>query len=176
MPYLFDVNRCILSVMEPLIRDMKASTIGHKGLGLNEKLEFAKFLTGKSKLCLSTFTNFNSASIPLLYRKSQFSYYKKMTEKCMDEFNKLLDENTVLLMPTLPVAAPYHSETIPLQLSVCYMSLFNVLGLPATHCPLGFTRKGLPYGIQIVGCQNNDPLTIACAVELEKAFGGWKSC
>ncbi|CAL1292222.1 unnamed protein product [Larinioides sclopetarius] len=176
MPSQFDITRWIASVVVPLINDVKASTIGEKGLGLNEKLEFAKCLIGKSRLCFSTFINLNSASNPLLYRKSQSSYYQKIIEKCSDEFSKILDENTVLLMPTMPFTAPFHLETFPLLPSACYVALFNVLGLPVTHCPLGFTKKGLPYGIQIVGCQNNDPLTIACAVELEKAFGGWKSC
>ncbi|GIY79559.1 fatty-acid amide hydrolase 2-A [Caerostris darwini] len=54
---------------------------------------------------------------------------------------------------------------------ICYTGIFNVLGLPVTQCPLGFNKEGLPYGIQIVGGKNSDPLTIACAVELEKAFG-----
>ncbi|CAL1292219.1 unnamed protein product [Larinioides sclopetarius] len=176
MPYLSDINRCVISVMMPIFKDTKALTIGPKGLRLNEKLEFAKSLFGKSKLCFKTFLNLNSSSIPLLYRKSQTSHYQKMIDKFTDEFKKLLDENTILLMPTLPVAAPHHSESLPVQLSICHTSLFNILGLPATHCPLGFTKKGLPYGIQIVGSQSNDPLTIACAVELEKVFGGWKSC
>ncbi|KAF8777438.1 Fatty-acid amide hydrolase 2-A like protein [Argiope bruennichi] len=176
MPYLFDINKCTLSVLQPLFRDIKKSTIGRKEFGLNERMEFMKSLFGKSKIRCRTFLNFNSGENPLIYKESQSSYYQNMIENWMGEFKALLDEDSVLLMPTLPFTAPYHLETYPLLLSACYLSLFNILGLPATHCTLGLTKQGLPCGIQVVGCQNNDPLTIACAVELERAFGGWKLC
>ncbi|GBN72889.1 hypothetical protein AVEN_33772-1 [Araneus ventricosus] len=58
--------------------------------------------------------------------------------------------------------------------AVVRTSIVNILGLPSVYCPMGFSEQKLPYGIQIVGSKGNDALTIACAVELEKAFGGWK--
>ncbi|GBN72890.1 Fatty-acid amide hydrolase 2-B [Araneus ventricosus] len=97
-----------------------------------------------------------------------------MIKGLTQEFNDILDEDTVLLLPTAPYVAPYHNGTWPFLLSCCYTSIVNILGLPSTQCPMGFSEQKLPYGIQIVGSKGNDALTIACAVELEKAFGGWK--
>lgn len=51
--------------------------------------------------------------------------------------------------------------------------MFSALGLPVTACPIGFSSKGLPVGIQIAASKCNDHLTIAVAREFEKAFGGW---
>ncbi|GIY18870.1 fatty-acid amide hydrolase 2-A [Caerostris extrusa] len=117
----------------------------------------------------------NVAQFPIWCRKDQNTYFEKIENQWIKEFDSLLDEDTVLLMPTLPFPASYHCGMVPKLTVVCYTGIFNVLGLPVTQCPLGFNKEGLPHGIQIVGSKNNDPLTIACAVELEKTFGGWKS-
>jgi fatty acid amide hydrolase 2 len=50
---------------------------------------------------------------------------------------------------------------------------FNLLGLPATQVPLGLNRRGLPLGVQVAAAPGNDHLTIAAALELERACGGW---
>ncbi|CAL1260760.1 unnamed protein product, partial [Larinioides sclopetarius] len=103
------------------------------------------------------------------------SHYENQLKSWINEFNSLLDEDTIMLMPSLPFTAPYHHEGFLLGNNVCYTGIFNILGLPSTSCPIGFNKKGMPIGIQIVGSKNNDPLTLACAVELEKGFGGWKA-
>ncbi|GBL95032.1 Fatty-acid amide hydrolase 2-A [Araneus ventricosus] len=175
MPFLYDASRCIMSTLHRYVKNVKETFLCGKDLGFNEKIDFLKSFIGKSVLRFSSLVIINSSCFTDWYMKDRTSYYEKMLEEWTTEFDKLLDENTVLLMPVSPVITPYHFETIPLVPIICYSGIFNVLGLPATHCPMGFTRKGLPYGIQIVGRANNDALTIACAVELERAFGGWKS-
>ena len=45
--------------------------------------------------------------------------------------------------------------------------------LPSTQVPLGLSDDGLPVGVQVVSVHGNDHLTIAAALELERAFGGW---
>ncbi|GBN70907.1 Fatty-acid amide hydrolase 2-A, partial [Araneus ventricosus] len=175
MPSLHDANRCVLNILLQCVTNVKEIFFGGEDLGFSEKIDFLKALIGKSVLCFSSLVIFNLSYFPLWYKKDRTSYYQKMLEDWTTEFGKILDENTVLLMPTSPLVAPYNSEVILAFPSTCYTSIFNVLGLPATHCPMGFTKQGLPFGIQIVGRANNDALTIACAVELERAFGGWKS-
>jgi fatty acid amide hydrolase 2 len=54
-----------------------------------------------------------------------------------------------------------------------YQGVFNVLELPATAIPLGLGRGGLPLGLQAVGPHCGDHLTIAVALALEDALGGW---
>lgn len=79
----------------------------------------------------------------------------------------------MFIYPTHPTAAPYHVEPLFKPLNVSYTAIFNVLGLPSTHCPLGLNSEGLPIGIQVVGGLNQDRLTLAVASEIEKGFGGW---
>lgn len=84
-----------------------------------------------------------------------------------------MGDDGVFIYPTHPTAAPYHVEPVAKPFNVAYTAVFNVLGLPATHCPMGLNSEGLPIGIQVVGNINQDRLTLAVALELEKAFGGW---
>ncbi|CAL1292225.1 unnamed protein product [Larinioides sclopetarius] len=175
IPSLYDASRCVVSALFQGIKDLKATLTAGKGTHINEKLDFVKYFFGKSTFSNGPLVTMNMSKISMLYDENKVAHYNELLESWVKEFDHLLDDNTVLLMPTLPVTAPYHTEMFYFLPSTCYTSIFNVLGLPSTQCPIGYTSNGLPYGIQIVGSKNNDALTIACAVELEKAFGGWKS-
>lgn len=85
-----------------------------------------------------------------------------------------LGDNGVMLFPSHTVTAPKHNQPVyKLSFDWVYTAIFNVLELPVTQVPLGLNAEGLPLGIQVVAKQGNDHLTIAVALELERAFGGW---
>jgi len=46
---------------------------------------------------------------------------------------------------------------------------FSVLGLPAISIPAGFTRDGLPVGLQIVGRRRQEAMVLRAAAAFEKA-------
>lgn len=83
----------------------------------------------------------------------------------------------VMLYPVYPTTAPRHfapvRDYLRLRFPSGYQGVFNVLELPATAVPLGLDRHGLPLGLQVVGPHAGDHLTIATALLLEDAFGGW---
>ena len=56
---------------------------------------------------------------------------------------------------------------------VIFMLMFNILGFPATHVPMGLDRNGMPIGFQVVAAPYKDKLCLQIAAELECAFGGW---
>lgn len=94
-------------------------------------------------------------------------------DKLRMEMEDLLGADGVLLYPTHPTAAPMHNEPLFKAFNFAYTGVINVLGFPATHCPLGLSKEGLPIGIQVVANTNQDRLCLAVAREIEKAFGGW---
>ena len=51
--------------------------------------------------------------------------------------------------------------------------MFNLAGVPVTEVPLGLTDGGLPVGVQVAAPRDQDHVSIAAAVELERVFGGW---
>jgi fatty acid amide hydrolase 2 len=79
----------------------------------------------------------------------------------------------VLLHPPFPRVAPKHGGTVGRPWLLTYPTVFNLLGLPVTQVPLGLNPKGIPTGVQVAAAPGNDHVTIACALELERAFGGW---
>lgn len=97
----------------------------------------------------------------------------KKAAELRQKFNEQIGDDGVLLVPTHPEPAPKHYTTLLKVLNVSYTSVTTVLQAPITQCPLGLSKEGLPFGIQIIAKPFNDRLTIAVAQELEKAFHGW---
>lgn len=93
--------------------------------------------------------------------------------------NTVFDEVDLLLTPTLPVVAPPVPAlprgavrallaAIPMT---AYTAIWNVCGNPAASLPAGFTRSGLPIGVQLVGRLHDEPTLMAVAAQLEQAQG-----
>ncbi|GFQ64668.1 fatty-acid amide hydrolase 2-A, partial [Trichonephila clavata] len=177
LPYLRNLSKCLISEVLQMLPNVSSGILDGIGKSLNMKWDFIKSLFGKSAMTFTVNFVMNFMELPLFYKESENSYHKKMFQEVVKSFDDLLDENTVLLLPSFPTTALYHHEVSVFYTLPCsfYAGLFNLLGLPATQCQIGYDSKGLPYGIQIIGRKNNDNLTISCAVELEKAFGGWRS-
>jgi aspartyl-tRNA(Asn)/glutamyl-tRNA(Gln) amidotransferase subunit A len=83
-----------------------------------------------------------------------------------------------ILTPTVPIPAPRtHIKTVKIDSHVeaVRSALIrlnrpqNVIGLPAITVPCGFTRTGLPIGIQIVGRAFDEPTVLRLAHAYEEA-------
>lgn len=61
----------------------------------------------------------------------------------------LLGDNGVLIFPTFVSSAYYSNETYPNIFNFMYLTVANVLGIPATHCTMGLDKQGLPVGLQV---------------------------
>jgi fatty acid amide hydrolase 2 len=79
----------------------------------------------------------------------------------------------VLLYPPHPWVAPRHGLTLGMPMAVAYTAVFNLAGTPVTEVPAGLDDRGLPLGVQVVGRDGADHVTIAVAQALERALGGW---
>ncbi|XP_075168100.1 fatty-acid amide hydrolase 2-like isoform X2 [Haematobia irritans] len=99
--------------------------------------------------------------------------YKTKGEELKKEIISLLGNDGVLFFPTFPVPAVHHHTSALAQWAVDYSLIFNILGLPSTHVPMGLDSQGLPVGFQIVAAPYKDKLCIQIAGALEEAFGGW---
>lgn len=107
------------------------------------------------------------------YRRKVNDNYVNLGRELLDELQGILGNNGVLLFPTYTMAAPRHNKMLFLINHWTYSTIFNILHMPVTQVPLGLNDDGLPLGLQVVAMPGNDHLTIATALELEKAFGGW---
>ncbi|XP_074644786.1 fatty-acid amide hydrolase 2-A-like isoform X2 [Tubulanus polymorphus] len=148
-----------------------ASLMGN-GVEVNVWLELLKWTIGCSK------HTFPAIGLGIMERFSgnDQEFNEKMIEMCdelKEKFQKLLSDDGILLYPTHPTPAPYHNQPITMMFNFAYTAIFNVLGLPATSCPLGLGSDGVPLGIQVIASHANDYNCFAVAREIEKAFGGW---
>ncbi|MBI1945531.1 MAG: amidase [Deltaproteobacteria bacterium] len=85
-----------------------------------------------------------------------------------------LGEQGVILAPTFTVSAPRHGEMLRRAGDFALPGIWNILETPATAVPVGLDGTGLPQGVQVVARSGNDAATIACAIALEEALGGWR--
>jgi fatty acid amide hydrolase 2 len=79
----------------------------------------------------------------------------------------------VLLYPSYTRPAPRHRAPLFTPVDWVFTALLNVMQLPSTQVPLGLSADGVPLGIQVASRHGNDHVTVAVAMELEAAFGGW---
>ncbi len=91
------------------------------------------------------------------------------------ELGALVGDAEVILYPSFPRLAPIHRTPLLAPFQFAYTAVFNVMRMPSTQVPLGLDARGLPLGVQVAGARGRDHVTIAVAMELERAFGGWRS-
>jgi amidase len=58
--------------------------------------------------------------------------------------------------------------------NMSYTSIFNLTGNPVVVIPIGYTREGIPIGIQIVGKRWRDMELLAIAEELDKVAKAYR--
>ena len=98
-------------------------------------------------------------------------------QKVRSEIPQVFEQVDVLVTPTTPVAAPTISdlEADPDELRARELVLlrntrpFNVWGLPAISVPCGFTKAGLPIGMQIAGPHWQERRVLELAFAYEQA-------
>ena len=82
----------------------------------------------------------------------------------------------VVAVPPYPVEQAYPTSIGDQQLTsyIDWMFLTFVVtltGCPALSLPCGFTKQGLPVGLQVIGPTHTDTAVISAAFQLEQAFG-----
>ena len=91
------------------------------------------------------------------------------------ELADVLGDRGVMLFPSFPRVAPRHITPLLAPFQFAYTAIFNVMEMPSTQVPLGLDSSGLPLGVQVAAPRGRDHLSIAVAMALETAFGGWQS-
>ncbi len=89
-----------------------------------------------------------------------------------DDFEKAFEKCDVIVMPTAPTPAFKLGEKVddPLQmyLSDIFTIPCNLAGIPGLSLPCGFTREGLPIGLQILGNHFQEEKILRAAYAFEQ--------
>lgn len=106
------------------------------------------------------------------YYAKVFKRYDLRTTLC-----NFFEKYDILLTPTLPTEAFDAEANFPPDLGseenilgwIKYTYPFNLTGVPAASIPAGFTKAGLPVGLQIVGKHLGEALIFRLAAAFEEA-------
>lgn len=98
----------------------------------------------------------------------------------IQEFTNLWEQVDCLIVPATPTPAPKigemtidvggKSEDVRLA-STRLVRAINVLGIPSLAMPCGFTKSGLPIGLQILGAPRQEDKVLRAGAALEDAMG-----
>ncbi|AEJ13911.1 MULTISPECIES: amidase [Pseudomonas] len=111
------------------------------------------------------------------------SYYEKVFARYAfrEKVSKTFESFDLLLSPVVPIAACDVGVNVPAQFgdrSICtwqyYTYPFNVTGQPAASVPAGFTKSGLPIGLQMVAKVNREVDIFRAAAALENDQKLWE--
>jgi aspartyl-tRNA(Asn)/glutamyl-tRNA(Gln) amidotransferase subunit A len=113
-----------------------------------------------------------------LIRGSDYVDAQRLRRVYCREFSKLWSEVDCIFTPTTPTPAPKigqmtmkvgrADEDVRLA-TTRLMRAINVLGIPALSIPCGFTKSGLPIGLQILGAPRAEETILRVGAAIEDA-------
>ncbi|OFC42498.1 aspartyl/glutamyl-tRNA amidotransferase subunit A [Acidithiobacillus caldus] len=96
------------------------------------------------------------------------AYYlkaQKVRSLIREDFRRAFAEVDLIVGPTTPTAAfalgAKREDPVSMYLADIYTIAVNLAGIPALNLPCGFTREGLPVGMQLMGNYFADELLLA---------------
>jgi aspartyl-tRNA(Asn)/glutamyl-tRNA(Gln) amidotransferase subunit A len=96
------------------------------------------------------------------------------------QFARLFEQVDCIFTPATPITAPKIGQiTLEIQgaaeevraAATRFTRGMNALGLPAISIPCGFSRSGLPIGLQIIAAARQEDLLLHAAAAMEDAMG-----
>jgi aspartyl-tRNA(Asn)/glutamyl-tRNA(Gln) amidotransferase subunit A len=95
----------------------------------------------------------------------------KRVRECRRDIRKVFEQVDVLVLPTMREPAPGIAETVAEthRRPPSNTSAFNHFGAPALTLPCGFSKDGLPIGLQIAAAAYREPLVLQLAYAYQQS-------
>jgi aspartyl-tRNA(Asn)/glutamyl-tRNA(Gln) amidotransferase subunit A len=106
------------------------------------------------------------------YYDAYYNRAQKLRKKIKEEFNVVFEKYDIILSPTSPVL-PFKigeksNDPVEMYLADIYTININLAGIPALSMPCGFSKNGLPIGLQIIGSHYCEEKILRAAYSLEQ--------
>ena len=108
------------------------------------------------------------------YSSSDYAFARRMQIVLQRQFKHFLDTFDLLLTPTVPIPAAQRGSADAVERArtlTRFTAPFNLTGLPAISIPCGFTKAGLPIGLQLVARPWAEAKLLRSAQAYEQARG-----
>jgi aspartyl-tRNA(Asn)/glutamyl-tRNA(Gln) amidotransferase subunit A len=106
------------------------------------------------------------------YTSTEYILARRTQAQARRQFELFFEDYDLLLVPATPVAAPPIEGPDAVEqarLLTRFTAPFNLTGLPAVAMPCGFTRQGLPIGMQLVARPWDEARLLQAAYAYEQA-------
>ena len=97
----------------------------------------------------------------------------KRVRECRRDIRRVFEQVDVLVLPTMREPAPSLAETIAEthRRPPSNTGAFNHFGTPAMTVPCGFSKEGLPIGLQVVAAPFREETVLRMAWAWQEASG-----
>lgn len=147
---------------------------GHRSRGHRDLIDMYKQSRGegfgaevKRRIMLGTF------ALSSGYKDAYYLKALKVRRLIRDDFDQAFARCDVVMGPTFPTPAfkigERTSDPLQMYLSDIYTISANLAGIPGISIPCGFTRAGLPIGLQILGAPFAEEILLRAARMHEQA-------
>jgi aspartyl-tRNA(Asn)/glutamyl-tRNA(Gln) amidotransferase subunit A len=106
------------------------------------------------------------------FTSSEYALARRTQTETKRHCELLFDEYDVLLLPTTPIPAPLLEGDNAIERArqlTRFTAPFNLTGLPALSVPCGFTKVGLPIGLQVVSRAWNEAGALRAGYAFQQA-------
>jgi len=103
---------------------------------------------------------------------TEYILARRTQAEAKKRFELFFESYDFLIIPTTPIAAPTiegHDAVEQAGRLTRFTAPFNLTGLPALSVPCGFTKDGLPIGLQIVSRAWADAKALTAGYAYEQA-------
>ncbi len=101
---------------------------------------------------------------------AEYIQARREMERLRAESGRLFANADVLITPTAPAPA-FELGSRPGLVFLRNTAPWNLYGLPSISIPCGFSKGGLPIGLQITGPSRRDDLVLALAAAYQRTTG-----
>ena len=109
------------------------------------------------------------------YYDAYYLVAQKVRRRITMEFAKAFEGLDAILLPTAPTPAfkkgEFSDDPIRMYMADIFTLPVNLAGLPGLSLNAGFSREGLPIGMQFIGPKWGDATLLRLASTLERTFG-----
>lgn len=126
----------------------------------------------KRRIMLGTFS-LSSGYYDAFYLRGQ-----KVRTLIKNDFDRAFEEVDAIVMPTSPTTAfkigEKTNDPLAMYLSDIYTIFANLSGVPAISLPCGFSKEGLPIGLQVCAKAFDEEMMLRIAYQYEQKAGWYK--
>ncbi|RHW38037.1 amidase [Neobacillus notoginsengisoli] len=99
---------------------------------------------------------------------------KKECDLASEDVDNVFKEVDIIFMPTVPYPAPDEDPALEVDDEMMFTGLFNITGHPAVSIQAGFSKDGMPIGMQLAGRKYGDSWLLYKASQLENQLAGMR--